>query len=67
MKAIVEAGGGTTDDIIKINVWLKDRSQREPVNAGMGRDVSRREDRPARQAMHRTWMAARLSNAISSP
>src|ERR1700753_761899 len=28
MKATVEAGGGTTDDIIKMTVWLKDRTQR---------------------------------------
>ena len=26
MKATVEAAGGTTDDIIKMTVWLKDRS-----------------------------------------
>jgi 2-iminobutanoate/2-iminopropanoate deaminase len=28
MQAIVEAGGGTTDDIIKMTVWLQDRTQR---------------------------------------
>ena len=33
MKAIVEAGGGATSDIIKMTVWLQDRTQRAPVNA----------------------------------
>src|SRR5262245_51597562 len=33
MKATVEAAGGSTSDIIKMTVWLKDRSQRAPVNA----------------------------------
>jgi enamine deaminase RidA (YjgF/YER057c/UK114 family) len=31
MKAIVEAGGGATSDIIKMTVWLQDRTQRAPV------------------------------------
>ncbi len=32
MKATVEAAGGSTDDIIKMTVWLKDRTHRGPVN-----------------------------------
>lgn len=32
MKDIVEAAGGTTDDILKINVALKDPSARAAVN-----------------------------------
>jgi 2-iminobutanoate/2-iminopropanoate deaminase len=32
MRAIVEAAGGTTEDIIKVTLWMTDRSQREPVN-----------------------------------
>jgi 2-iminobutanoate/2-iminopropanoate deaminase len=52
MKAIVEAGGGTTDDIIKMTVWLKDRSQRGPVNVEWVKMFPDEKTRPARQAMH---------------
>ena len=48
MRSTVEAAGGTTDDIIKVTVWLKDPSDREALNAewtGMFPDP---ESRPAR-------------------
>ncbi len=32
MKALVEAGGGTVDDIVKVQVFMEDRSQRDLVN-----------------------------------
>jgi len=32
VEAIVRAAGGTMDDIIKMTVWMKDSSQREPLN-----------------------------------
>ena len=32
VRNIVEAAGGTTDDIIKMNVWLKDPAQRQVLN-----------------------------------
>jgi 2-iminobutanoate/2-iminopropanoate deaminase len=51
MKAIVEAGGGTTDDIIKMTVWLKDRSQRAPVNAEWIKMFPDEQSRPARHAL----------------
>ena len=51
MKAIVEAGGGTTDDIIKMTVWLKDRSQRAPLNAEWTRMFPDPSSRPARHAL----------------
>jgi hypothetical protein len=40
MRQVVEAGGATVEDIIKVTVWMKEL-QREPVNDGMGEDVSR--------------------------
>jgi enamine deaminase RidA (YjgF/YER057c/UK114 family) len=52
MKAIVEAGGGSTDDIIKMTVWLKDRSQRAPVNAEWVRMFPDEHSRPARHSLH---------------
>lgn len=32
MQALVEAGGGTVGDIVKVQVFLEDRSQRDLVN-----------------------------------
>ncbi len=32
MKALVGAGGGTVDDIVKVQVFMEDRSQRDLVN-----------------------------------
>ena len=51
MKAIVEAGGGTTDDIIKMTVWLQDRSQRAPVNVEWLKMFPDEHSRPARHAL----------------
>ena len=30
VRRILEAAGGSVDDIVRMHVWLKDRSQREP-------------------------------------
>ena len=51
MKAIVEAGGGTTDDIIKMTVWLQDRTQRAPVNIEWIKMFPDEHSRPARHAL----------------
>lgn len=51
IRSIMAAAGGGTDDIVKVTVWLADRSQREAVNRewlGMFPDET---NRPARQAM----------------
>lgn len=51
MKAIVEVGGGSTDDIIKMTVWLQDRSQRAPVNVEWLKMFPDEQSRPARHAL----------------
>ena len=51
VRSIVEAGGGTIDDILKITVWMKDRALREPVNREWLRMYPDPHNRPARQAM----------------
>ncbi|MDX2202911.1 MAG: RidA family protein, partial [Hyphomicrobiaceae bacterium] len=33
LKTIVEAAGGSVDDILKLNLWMVDRGKREAVNA----------------------------------
>jgi len=51
VKRIVEAGGGSTDDIIKMTVWMKDRSQRADLNAVWLRFFPDAATRPARHTM----------------
>jgi 2-iminobutanoate/2-iminopropanoate deaminase len=51
MKAIVEAGGGTTDDIIKMTVWLQDRNRRDPVNVEWLKMFPDEHSRPARHSL----------------
>ena len=51
MKATVEAAGGSTDDIIKMTVWLQDRNQRAPVNAEWLKMFPDEHSRPARHAL----------------
>ena len=52
MKRIVEAGGGTTDHIAKITVWMKDRSQRAALNHEWLKMFADETKRPARHTMH---------------
>jgi enamine deaminase RidA (YjgF/YER057c/UK114 family) len=33
VRAVMAAAGGSTDDIIKMNVWMLDRSNRDVLNA----------------------------------
>lgn len=51
MRTIVETAGGTLDDIVKVNVWLLDRSQRDPINREWLAMFPDPQNRPARQAM----------------
>ena len=51
MKATVEAAGGTTDDIIKMTVWMKDRSQRAPLNEVWLKYFPDAHSRPARHSL----------------
>ena len=51
LKAIVEEAGGSVDDILKLNLWMVDRSKREAVNAEWLKMFPDAASRPARQAM----------------
>ena len=48
MKEIIEAASGTTDDILKVTVWLKDGADRNIVNQHWLRMFPDAEARPAR-------------------
>ena len=51
VRRIVEAGGGATGDIIKMTVWMRDRSQRAAVNKPWLEMFPDPRSRPARHAM----------------
>lgn len=51
VRDIVEAAGGTTDDIIKMTVWLKDAADRSALNAEWTAMFPDPESRPARHAL----------------
>jgi 2-iminobutanoate/2-iminopropanoate deaminase len=51
IRLIVEAGGGATDDIVKITVWMADRGDRTALNREWLAMFPDPNSRPARQAM----------------
>jgi enamine deaminase RidA (YjgF/YER057c/UK114 family) len=51
VRAVVEAAGGTTDDIIKLTVWMADRSQRDALNVEWIKMFPDEHARPARHTM----------------
>ena len=50
-RAILDASGATPDDVIKVNVYLVDRSRREALNREWIAMFPDHDDRPVRQAM----------------
>jgi enamine deaminase RidA (YjgF/YER057c/UK114 family) len=50
LRAIVEAGGASTDDIIKLTVYLRDRSDRTALNAEWVKMFPDEDSRPARHS-----------------
>jgi 2-iminobutanoate/2-iminopropanoate deaminase len=50
MKAIVEAAGGSTENIIKMTVYLRDRDNRGPLNEEWLRMFPDAASRPARHS-----------------
>ncbi len=52
MRRIVEAAGGSTADIAKVTVWMKDRTQRPALNVPWLEMFPDAASRPARHAIH---------------
>ncbi|MDB6001178.1 MAG: hypothetical protein JWP52_2877 [Rhizobacter sp.] len=50
MRSLLEAGGATLDDVVRMTVYLKDTAHREAVNAEWLKCFPDRHDRPARHA-----------------
>lgn len=51
VRRIVEAAGGTPENIVKMTVWLKDRGNREPLNREWLKMFPDPHSRPARHAI----------------
>jgi 2-iminobutanoate/2-iminopropanoate deaminase len=51
VQQIVEAAGGTLADVVKMTVWMKDRSQRAALNVPWVRLFPDPASRPARHAI----------------
>jgi len=51
VRRIVEAGGGSLAHIVKMTVWMRDRSQRAALNAVWLRTFPDPQHRPARHTM----------------
>lgn len=51
MRAMLEAGGATPDDVVRITVYLKDNAAREHVNAQWVECFPDPHDRPARHSL----------------
>jgi enamine deaminase RidA (YjgF/YER057c/UK114 family) len=51
VRRIVEAAGGGTQDIVKLTVWMKDRSQRPALNVPWLEMFPDAASRPARHAI----------------
>ncbi len=52
LRRIVEAAGGSTADVVKVTVWMKDRSQRPALNGPWLEMFPDPASRPARHAIH---------------
>ncbi len=55
---IVEAAGGSRDDIVRLTVWLADRSQRAPLNEAWLRLFPDPTNRPARISLQATGLGS---------
>ncbi len=51
LRSTLEASGASLDDIVKLNVWMTDRSQRDAINGEWLRMFPNPATRPARQTM----------------
>ena len=63
VRAIMAAAGGSTDDIIKMSVWMADRSQREVLNREWLKMFPDEHARPARHTSRSTVRPAHLASA----
>lgn len=51
IRNVLAAAGGTPDNLVRLTVWLKDRSQRGPLNEQWLAMFPNPDDRPARLSL----------------
>ena len=61
MKALLQAGGATLSDVVKLTVYIKDNSVRESINNEWLANFPDPHDRPARHTLvydlqHGMWL-----------
>jgi 2-iminobutanoate/2-iminopropanoate deaminase len=62
VRAIMQAAGGSTDDIIKMSVWMADRSQRDVLNREWVKMFPDEHARPARHTSQAALEGGQLIN-----
>jgi 2-iminobutanoate/2-iminopropanoate deaminase len=62
VRAIMAAAGGSTDDIIKMSVWMADRSQRDVLNREWLKMFPDEHSRPARHTSQASLEGGQLIN-----
>ena len=62
VRAIMAAAGGSTDDIIKMSVWMADRSKRDVLNAEWLKMFPDEKSRPARHTSQAALEGGQLIN-----
>lgn len=58
VRNVLEAAGGTPGNLVRMTVWLKDRSQRAPLNEQWLAMFPDANDRPARLSLEATTLSA---------
>lgn len=58
IRNVLAAGGGTPDHLVRLTVWLKDRSQRGPLNEQWLAMFPDPDDRPARLSLQAAELTA---------
>ena len=64
VRRIVEAGGGTLDDIVKLTVWLQDAEDRSALNRVWLEYFPDPASRPARHTMQQHMPAPKLVDCV---
>ena len=62
VRAIMAAAGGSTDDIVKMSVWMADRSQRDVLNREWVKMFPDEHARPARHTSQAALEGGQLIN-----
>jgi 2-iminobutanoate/2-iminopropanoate deaminase len=60
VQAVMQAAGGTCDQILKVTIWLNDRKDRELINPAWERLFPDRNVRPARVTLNRDLGGGKL-------